>query len=149
MGCCGTFDLFGRLQRDFDVEGLAGDHSLPPILRPVQLTLVPDTVKTFNDVTNALRHASRLCTLLANQRSVMRNTYELRVALIQHLFTQVIPIPLPVDHPHAATQCFWRAQEMRYETQADLLHVLRALCRHFACAAFSLRLTRSLDAGGF
>lgn len=29
---------------------------VPPILLPVQLTLVPEKVSTFNDVTNALRH---------------------------------------------------------------------------------------------
>lgn len=29
---------------------------VPPILLPVQLTLVPEKVATFNDVTNALRH---------------------------------------------------------------------------------------------
>jgi hypothetical protein len=46
-------------QRHHGVAKLTSDlvvPQVPPILLPVQLTLVPEKVLTFNDVTNALRH---------------------------------------------------------------------------------------------
>ena len=99
---------------------------MPPILRPVELSLVPDSVGSFGEAATAMRHCSHLCTLLDNQRGLIRNTYCLRVALIRHLFTRVMPLPLPHGHPRRRQQCFWAAdcRPMRYETQADLLRML-------------------------
>ena len=37
--------LFGRLRLDYDVEKLAGTAPKPPILRPVELTLVANKVR--------------------------------------------------------------------------------------------------------
>lgn len=65
----------------------------PPILRPVELTLVPDSVSTFEDVANTLTHAAEVCTLLSNQRTVMKNTFFLRASLITHLVTRVSAKP--------------------------------------------------------
>ena len=75
-----------------------------------------------------------MCTLLGNQSALIKNTHCLRVSLIQNLFTAVIPLPLPLDHPRRSEQCFWAgaSQPMRYETQADLLRLLSNVCRHFA-----------------
>ena len=140
------FRLFGRLRRDYDVEQLSGGSAVPPILRPIELTAVADSVETFNDVATAMRKTVHLCTLLGNQSGLIKNTYCMRVALIQHLFTQVIPLPLPHNHPDRASRCFWHSQGMRYETQADLLRLLELLARHFTSSVFSLRVTRSFDA---
>ena len=74
------------------------------------------------------------------------NTYCVRVSLIQHLVTSVIPMPLPCSHPDRASRCFWARSAMRYETQADLLRLLNMTCRHFAACCFSIRVTRSFDA---
>jgi hypothetical protein len=118
------FPLFGRLRRDVDVEKLAGESSVPPIVLPVQLTLVPATVSGVEEAAAALRHCVHVCTLLGHQRRLLKNTYYLRVALIQHLFTAVLPMPLPLDHPCRDSHCFWASQPMRYETQADILRSL-------------------------
>ena len=56
------------------------------------LTQVPDSVASFNDVCNALRHATQLCEVLSNQMTHVSNTYCLRIALIQHLVTTVVPL---------------------------------------------------------
>jgi hypothetical protein len=145
VGVC-EWPLFGRFCKDIDVDQLAGEAPVPPIIRPVELTLVPDKVETINDVCNAMRHAVNLCTLLANQRNLIRNTYTLRACLIQHLFTRVIPLPLPITHPSWQTKCFWRAQPIRYETQADFMRLLNLICRHYATACLSIKLTRAGDA---
>ena len=138
--------LFGRLHDMQDIESLAGGAAVPPIYRPVQLSLVPNSVSSFHDVGVCLRHADNICTRLSYQRDLVKNTFCLRAALIQDIFTSVIPLPLPLDHPKRKTQCFWASQEMRYETQADILRLLDNIAQHFCAAALSLRLTRSFDA---
>lgn len=145
LGGC-EWPSFGRYCRDIDVETLAGEAAIPKILRPVEMTLVPDHVSSFNEVANCLRHCVNLCTLLANQRTQIRNSYTLRACLIQHIFTRVIPIPLPVTHPEWQTKCFWRAQSMRYETQSDILRMLNLVCRHYATSVLSIKLTKAGDA---
>jgi hypothetical protein len=139
-------DGFGRLRRDISVEQLAGASQPPPILRPVEMTLVPDKISHFMEMTKAMRHCLNLCVLLSNQRNLIRNSYTLRLCLIEHLFVRVIPLPLPINHPDRETRCFWHAQPMRYETQADTLRLLNMLCRHFATASLSVKMTRSGDA---
>jgi hypothetical protein len=137
---------FGRFRREYDVEPLAGDAAIPPILRPVEMTLVPEKVDNFHEAAIAMRHTLNLCVLLSNQRALIRNSYTLRVCLIQHLFLRIIPLPLPINHPDRLTKCFWQGQDMRYETQADIMRLLNMLCRHFATASLSVKVTRSGDA---
>mmetsp|Transcript_15429 Transcript_15429/g.33214 ORF Transcript_15429/g.33214 Transcript_15429/m.33214 type:complete len:1344 (-) Transcript_15429:16-4047(-) len=143
-GAC--LPMFGQFRRDCSVEYLAGKSTLPPILRPVELSLVPEHVDDFNQVALALRHCVNVCTILDNQKDLIRNTYSIRVALIQHLFIQVIPLPLPRNHPRRADHCFWYSRAMRYETQADILRLLELLGRHFVSASLSMTVTRSSDA---
>lgn len=138
--------LFGRFRCDFDVEVLAGTTPDPPIFRPIEMTLVPEKVSNFHEVAVAMRHALNLCVLLSNQRTLVRNSFTLRVCLIQHLFVRVIPVPLPITDPRRDTECFWHAQDMRYETQADILRLVNMLCRQFTAASLSVKATRSGDA---
>ena len=140
------WSLFGRLRRDFDIETLAGVAPLAPIVRPVEMTLVPDRVSNFQEVGAAMRHTLNLCILLANQKSVVRNSYTLRVCMLEHLFVRVIPLPLPMTHKLRDTECFWHAQSMGYEMQANILHLLSMLSQHFATASLSVKITRSGDA---
>jgi hypothetical protein len=140
------WEWFGRLRRDVSVEHLAGDAPIPPIMRPIEMTLVPDRVNHFFEVANAMRHCLNLCVLLSNQRKLVHNSYTLRLCMIEHLFVRVIPLPLPITHPRREKECFWHSQPMRYETQADILRLLNMLCRHFATASLSVKITRSGDA---
>jgi hypothetical protein len=146
IGFICDWSLFGRMRRDISVEKLAGKSRVPPIMRPIELTLVPDSVAHFAEVAKAMRHCLNLCVLLSNQRTLVRNSYTLRVCLIEHLFVRVIPLPLPITHPQRDVLCFWHAQPMRYETQADIMRLLNMLCRHFATASLSVKTTRSGDA---
>ena len=137
---------FGRFCRDTDVEKLAGEAPVPPILRPVELSKVPDKVSNFHELCCAMRHTLDLCVLLANQKSLIRNSYSIRVCLIEHLFVRVIPLPLPINDPKRDELCFWHAQSIRNETQFDILKLLNLLGRHFATASLSVKYTRSGDA---
>ena len=140
------YHYFGKFRLDFDVEKLAGGAPTPPIMRPIELTLVKDTVRTFSDVCINLRHTLDLCVLLSNQKAIVRNSYTLRIALISHVFTRVIPLPLPINHPDRKKRCFWAAQDIRYEMQAEILRLINMISRHFACAALSVNITRAGDA---
>ncbi len=140
--------LFDRLQALPDVEKLAGDAREPPVVLPVELSLVPDSVETFADASNALQHTVHLCTLLANQRGLVQNSYALRVSLIAHVFLRVLPLPLPPTYTGRSLRCFWAAsnRSITHDTQAELLRWLALLTRHFAAASLSLPLTPSSDA---
>jgi len=80
--------LFGRMRNDRNVEALAGTSRIPPIFRPIEMTLVPDSVSTFHDVAVCLKHIVNICTRLANQSHLVKNSFCLRTALIQHVFTR-------------------------------------------------------------
>ena len=143
------FTPFHRFRRDMlDVEPLAGSAARPPIYRPVEMSKVGDSVVSFHDVAIALRQCCLVCTKLSYQGGLIKNTFCLRVGLITNLFTRVIPLPLAMDHPQRAAQCFWAGEgrEMRYETQVDLLRLLSATARHFCACAMSLQVSRSFDA---
>lgn len=142
----GEWPLFERFKRDANIEGLAGDAPVPPIIRPIELTLVPERVNNFYEAAVAMRHALDLCVLLSNQRKHVRNSYTLRVCLLSHLFIRVIPLPLPLTNNSKDQKCFWTSQDIRQETQSDMLKLLNLLCRHFATASLSVKATRSGDA---
>ena len=75
-------------------------------MRPVELTLVPDSVSTFEDVANALTRACEVCTLLSNQRRLMKNTFFLRASLITHLVTRVSTRGLALLHGRIGLEGF-------------------------------------------
>ena len=110
---------------------------MPPVVLPLELSLVADGVNSFEDVCCALRHSVQLCEMLANQMAHVGNTYCVRIALIQHLVTSVIPLPLPPNHPDRESRCFWASRPMRYETQADLLRRLTILSSRSRSACVS------------
>ena len=137
--------LFDRFVRPESIEALAGPAEIVPMFRPIQFTHIPEVCNSVDDAMLALRHTDHLCTLLSYQTETIKNTYMLRVAMIQHVFTQVIPIPMPINHPDRASLDIW-AQPMKYETQVELLRVIRLISRHYAACAMSLKITRSFDA---
>jgi hypothetical protein len=111
---------------------------------PVQFTQMADVVTSHHDAATAMRDCAELCTLLDYQRDTVKNSYLHRITLLQHLFTRVIPLPLPpTEDP---SKCFWRSSPIRYADQADILRLLNILCRHFVAVSLSLNVTRSFDA---
>jgi hypothetical protein len=72
-----SFPLLDRIADMESVEHLAGDFVEPPIVIPVPLTEIPSVVHNFNEVSNALQKAAEVCTLLANQRGLVAESYAL------------------------------------------------------------------------
>ena len=142
-----AFPFFGRLLREpSSVEDLAGTAPPLPFLRPVQLTSIMEEVLCAHDAVVAMQQALYECTLLAAQSALVPNSAALRVALLQQLVTETIPLPLPLDHEERPSRCFWASEPLRYETQAQLLRLLALLGQHHGAATSCLELTRELDA---
>jgi len=140
-----AYPMFDGFIRDEDVENLAGPlDSEQQIFRPVQLTRIPDKVEDFQGVVKVLRECEHQCVLLANQVRQVRSSEMHQVAVIGHVFTRVLPVPLSPTHPHL-DKCMWR-KAMRYETQLDVLRLVQHLSRLYTAAIMSLPLTRALDA---
>ena len=97
----------------------------------------------------SVQHCVHACTVLANQRGLVQNTYAVRVSLVSHLFLRVLPIPLPRRRvAEGKATCFWQthAPSLTHDTQAEILRWLSLLCRHFAAASLALPLSASSDA---
>ena len=121
-------------------ESAAGESQPPPIIRPVELTSVLDSVATVEEASAAMRKAVHCCVLLANQADVLPNTVALRAPLLVHLFCSASAVaPLPPNHPERVARCFWASATVRYETQAELLRCLRLLLAHFSSTTLSPR----------
>ena len=136
---------FGRLRDVPGVDGLAGDAIARPLVMPIQLSLIPERVSTIAEATNALQHAAYVCTTLANQHGLVRDSFALRIGLLTHLFLRVVPLPLPL-HAADGDACFWSSATITADTQAAILKWLGILCRHFAAASLAVPLGRSFDA---
>lgn len=52
------------------------------------------------------------------QTETIKNTFLHRVSFIQHIFTRVIPPPLPHNHPMRKKHCFY-TQPLRYSDQVS------------------------------
>jgi len=138
------YPLFDRFHHETDIKALAGSATPPPIQRPIRFTLIPDSITTANEAALALRHCDHLCTLMSFQTGHIKNTYALRLSLIQNLFTVVLPLPLPYNDAKK-NQEIWM-QPIRYETQVDMMHTLAQIANHYAACSFSIEVSRAFDA---
>lgn len=130
---------FSRLAEFVDTVNLAGNPDRPEVILPTPIVQLPALVKDYHEAAVAVRQSVRLCSLIANQHSVMPNADYHIVGLVQHLFTNVFPIPLP-------SEGFWWNQPMQHETQTVLSHELGQLARHFVAASLNLPQTVHLHA---
>ncbi|CAE7941584.1 pdi-2 [Symbiodinium sp. KB8] len=111
------FNDFERLLEE-DVEHLKGQVDPPRVSVSVPTSELPVAVRNPFEASDCCRLASHLLTLLCNQSEHMSQSALTRFALIARLLTQILPMPLPLDHPGKDTRCFWM-QEMKQETKAE------------------------------
>lgn len=139
------FPLFGWIARDLDeIEALAGDDYKARLVRPLRLSAVPDRVGSYDEALVALDQACRQCSLISHQADRMQNAYACRAALVEHLFTETLPAPLP-PNTHSSG-CFWLVNEMNRATQVELLRLLHLCARHYSTAVLSMQQTETSDA---
>ena len=134
--------LYDRLLRHEPVD--PGPARELPYYTPVDFLQQPAVVHSLPDAVAALRHCDRLCTLIAVQNHTIKNTAFLKMSLIEHTFTQLLPLPKPESDAQVAS-CIWRT-ELVYAEQLDMLLLLQRIIEHFAASVFACDHTMPLDA---
>lgn len=141
-----AFPLFGRLRRD-DYENvvkkLMGDPRPDPILIPAVLTdeELPHTATDFMTASSSLQRVADACSLLLQQRRLIKNAPAFAASAAQYAITVMLPMP------HSDPKyCFWRKSPMRRETQVNLLFLLRRMCRIYSAATTCVQKSRGLVA---
>jgi hypothetical protein len=138
--------LFGRLRRDnYEevVKRLMGDPRQDPILIPPVLTdeELPPTATDYATASSYLQRIADACSLLLQQRRLIKNSPAFAASAAQHALT--IVLPMPNADPRF---CFWRKGKMRRETQLNLLFLIRRLCRIYSAATACVQQSRGLIA---
>lgn len=105
---------------------------------------IPQKVHCLADAIAAIRYCDRLCTLISVQAHCVKNRALLKVSLIEHTFSSVLPCPRARSAADFAS-CVWQTP-MSYSIQIDLAICLGRIMEHFISSVFSLFSTKSLDA---
>lgn len=138
--------LFGRLRRDdYDevVKRLMGDPRPDPIVIPPVLTdeELPPVATDYATASSYLQRIADACSLLLQQRRLIKNSPAFAASAAQHALTTVLPMP------HTDPKfCFWRQGKMRRETQLNLLFLIRRICRIYSAATACVQQSRGLIA---
>lgn len=111
---------------------------------PVNFLRLRSAVHTYEEAVDALRQADDLATLLTVQASFLKQHHFLTFSMLEHLFTQLLPLPIPAKHPEL-DDCIW-SKRRNYQDQHDLGVLLDRLAEHFAAAVLSLVPSATLDA---
>eukprot|EP00439_Symbiodinium_sp_Y106_P063482 s1679_g9.t2 len=135
------FEHFERLVKE-DVEKLKGEVDPPRILIPVLTSRLPVSIRTPLEAASCCRLTAQLLTLLINQQDQIAHAPASCFAVVAHLLTRLLPMPLPIDHPRKAELCFW-AQDMVYETKADLMRHLYLIAARSARIGSSSRIQQA------
>ena len=138
--------LFGRLRRDdYEnvVKDLMGDPRRDPILIPPVITdpELPLIATSYQGASSSLQRVSAACSLLLQQRSMIKNATAFAASAAQHCFIVALPMP-----NHDPKRCFWRKYPMRRETQINLLFLIRKMCRIYSAATACVQQSRGLVA---
>ena len=138
--------LFGRLRRDNYAEvvkSLMGDPRPDPILIPAVLTdeQLPPVAVDYGTAASYMQRVADACSLLLQQRRLIKNSPAFAASAAQHVFMHVLPMP-----NHEPKFCFWRKLQMRRETQLNLLFLIRRLCRIYSAATACVQASRGLIA---
>lgn len=141
-----AFPLFGRLRcDDYEnvVKKLMGDPRPDPILIPPVLTdeELPPTATDFGTAASGLQRIADACSLLLQQRRLIKNAAAFAASAAQHAMTVVLP--MPNSDPK---YCFWRKTAMRRETQLNLLFLIRRICRIYSASTACVQQSRGLVA---
>lgn len=142
----GAHPLFGRLRTDnYEnvVRELMGSPRPDPILIPAVLTdeTLPPVATTYDNAASSLQRIADACSLLMQQRKMIKNSAAFAASASQYALTTVLPMP----HLDPA-YCFWRKADMRRETQLNLLFLIRRMCRIYSAATACVQQSRGLVA---
>lgn len=133
----GIFPLFERLLRE-ELEGKEGSALDTSQLPPVNFDLLGHKVRSMSDAVAALKTTDFLLAQLDNLSSSLRFAHFLKIALVQHVFTRLLPVPLGPLSRLRGGDPVWGGTATA-EQQVDTALVVKRIAQHFAmsCGATS------------
>lgn len=84
-----------------------------------------------------MKLTQRLCDLLAETQTA--GSYYARHSLIQHVFTELLPMPLPPYTNHGDKKCIWATAVMTYAQQLTTLRLLHDLAKQYIASVKSVK----------
>ena len=134
-----------------DVRGKEGPMRQMPKQLPVDLLCLErrPRVATPADIIDVMRQTEVLCLQLSSlkQSESVRHASFLKIALLQRVFTHIVPVPLPKTLAASSRVHPWAfASPLTHAEQLDALLLVARLTQHFAAAAFSTLATKAFDA---
>ncbi|CAE7637115.1 unnamed protein product, partial [Symbiodinium necroappetens] len=128
----GIFPLFERLLRE-ELDGKEGSAIDMTQLPPVNFDLLPSKVTSMPEALAALKIADQLLAQLDNLSSSLRFAHFLKIALVQHTFTRLLPVPLgPVSLARVGTKDDVWGTAATPEQQVDTALVVKRIAQHFS-----------------
>ena len=138
-----------------DAEGYAGEASVAPSPSPSDFLAVPMRCANLTEAIGAMIHCDNICQELwarcrESTTSARLALQQQAIALIDHLFAEVLPVPAPLDLPPddpALRACVWRGgNPMTKEMQLTALQRVHRLMMMYAYAWQAVeRPTRAQD----
>ncbi|CAJ1416719.1 unnamed protein product, partial [Effrenium voratum] len=149
----GLHPFFERLLRE---QRSPGQKVGVPLLVPINLLEMPETIPDLEAAVRTLRLTEELCAKLCfvGYERCKFSSF-LRVALLQHVFTELLPLPLgPLAEkpPLSLTDPVWAPNgnnglhpQLTRGGQLELMHVLLRLAEHFVSASCCLHASKGFD----
>ena len=144
------FPFFDRLLWR-DVRGNEGPAQPPVKMLPVDFHGVPTQVKSPEECFQVLQQAEVLCQRISGMKEMggVRQAAYLKISLLQQVFTQILPMPLPEAMHEAQTDHPWylgKPSRLKRNDQLAILLILQTLANHFATSALGVMASKSFDA---
>ena len=121
-------------------EAFAGPPQLPDISLPVILTGFHTCPDSAEGISRMFRGIVDSCCALENQRKSanLQSSHFMTAALIQHVFTSTLPLPLPLSDPTRQKRCFWTKLAITLDVQQSILKSLGLIMRFYSAASLSM-----------
>ncbi|CAK9027811.1 unnamed protein product [Durusdinium trenchii] len=139
----GIFPLFERLLRE-ELEGKEGSALDTSQLPPVNFDLLAGKVRSMSDAVAALKTTDYLLAQLDNLSSSLRFAHFLKIALVQHVFTRLLPVPLGPISRTRGVDPVWGTTATP-EQQVDTALVVKRIAQHFAMSCGATAGHRGFD----
>ncbi|CAL1170137.1 unnamed protein product [Cladocopium goreaui] len=142
------FAGFGRVLLQ-NVEQLKGEAKFGSLTLPSFPSALPAKIYSATEASEVCHLVRSMVTLMMNQQDRLPHAAASSFALVIHLISRLLPMPLAVDDAQWPKACFWAGdQALTFETKRELLRNLSGLSRGFSASASALsaiHATREMD----
>eukprot|EP00435_Cladocopium_sp_Y103_P037714 s365_g10.t1 len=142
------FAGFGRVLLQ-NVEHLKGEAKFGSLTLPSFPSALPTKIYSATEASEVCHLVRSMVTLMMNQQDRLPHAAASSFALVIHLVSRLLPMPLAVDDAQWPKACFWAGdQALTFETKRELLRNLSGLARGVSAAASALsaiHATREMD----